>query len=408
IWGAGGLGGGIWSPAQGGVGMGIWSSGSDTLFRVSEDGRGDVNLGIWGTNGTSIPQVEMKATATGGRFALGAAGGQLMPQLEATSGDNSGSLGIWGTNGTAMPVINMEATDTAGAIGLYFGVRAGDYPQVDIQGSPSRGSLKMWGDLHTRSNQPGVEFTSDSAGGLLFVRGSDDNARMMVYGEGYGDNAVFMSDNAVSSREILDEPGIAQSKGVSCNDVTSTSTMEDIQTISITIPSDGYIFLLGHAEAEFNGTTSGNRVDVQLDETSGGSPVNGNFVRIGLTAYSGTSYMDFDVSLQRTYFKSAGTYTFRMEARHLGSGDASLCFPIITAMYFPSSYGTVTTVAGNPEDNPDYRTVSSSGLGGDGTSETVYEVDLRHLELRAREARERALEAELDLQRARSAQDGMN
>jgi hypothetical protein len=302
-----------------------------------------------------------------------------------------------------MPVVNMEASDTTGDIGLYFGVRAGDFPQVDIDATPTRGSFAIHGDLNNRAVQPGVELSSDTAGGLLWVRGSSGNAAMLVYGEGVGDGSVILKDNAINSSEILDEPGIAQNRSGSCDIIDSVSTMEDVLTITLTIPTEGYIVLLGHAQAEFNGTLTDNRLDIQIDETAGGGTATGRFLRTGLSAYSGTSYMDFDISLQRTYFKSAGTHTFRMEARHLsgGPGTARVCFPTITAMFFPTSYGTVSTIADNPDDHPEYRASASDGLGGDEPSQGAYEIDLRYYELKARETRQRALEAELELQRAR-------
>lgn len=68
----------------------------------------------------------------------------------------------------------------------------------------------------------------------------------------------------------------------------------------------------------------------------------------------------------------------------------------------------MATVTGDPGDIPDYRATSSHGLGGDEFNEGGYEVDLRYLELKAREARERALEAELELHRARSSQSVVN
>lgn len=384
-----------------------WLNGPDTAIKMSVDTAGGI-VSIWGTGGTTVPLVEMKGTSTGGQLGIWGTGGTTEPQVSLGGDDNSGSLGIWGTNGTSLPVVSLEASDTTGSIGLYFGVRAGDFPQVNLEGSPTRGSLELWGDLSTKASQPGIELVSDTAGGLLWVRGTDGNSRMLVYGEGIGDGSVMLNDNAINSAEILDEPGIAQSKSASCGVISSTSTMEDVLTITVSIPTSGYIVLLGHAQAEFSNTVNSNRLDVQLDETSGGGAVNGNFVRIGLTAYSGTSFMDFDVSLQRTYFKSAGNHTFRMEAKHLGSGAASVCFPTITAMFFPTSYGSVATVTGDPGDSPDYQTALSYGLGGDGSGEACYEVDLRYLELKAREARERALEAELELHRARSSAAGMN
>ena len=146
---------------------------------------------------------------------------------------------------------------------------------------------------------------------------------------------------------------------------------------------------------------------LQIDETAGGSLLTGMHTTVGFTSYSAAVNHEFNCTAQRTYFKTAGTYTFRLEAAFSslnGSGipKADANWPYLTAMYFPSSYGTVQTVSQSPNGDPNAKTVQVSDVEGNGKTTTAYDVDLRALELKATKAREEALRAELELRKARA------
>jgi hypothetical protein len=96
------------------------------------------------------------------------------------------------------------------------------------------------------------------------------------------------------------------------------------------------------------------------------------------------------VAFRRTYFKAAGTYTFRLEANLVGGANTfAYDRVVITAMYFPTSYGTVTAMA-SASDSQDFVQPASDGL-----------VDLRELELRVARAREDVDRAQRELLAAR-------
>jgi len=239
---------------------------------------------------------------------------------------------------------------------------------------------------------------------FLFAAGSVDT-NLIVDMNGVGDNAIRLNNDAISAPEILDEPGIAQ--GFAGNiTALGTTIMTDLITVTITIPKSGYIYLQGHTTIGFSGTTSQNIAEVQIDENAGGGISPGYYTTVGLSSYSGTDIHLFSCSTQRTYFKSAGTYTFRLEAVLLtGSATAQSTWPILTATYFPSSYGTVQTVSPSPAGDPHAKAVQISDPTGNGNVTTAYQVDLRALELKARKEREEALQAELELERARNQRD---
>ena len=88
------------------------------------------------------------------------------------------------------------------------------------------------------------------------------------------------------------------------------------------------------------------------------------------------------------------------------TGWADCWFPTLTALFFPTSYGSVSTVAGQPGDNPTAKAVSVTNP--DGTITTGYKMDLRYYEEKARKAEItkqkaelEALQAKTELERAR-------
>jgi len=215
---------------------------------------------------------------------------------------------------------------------------------------------------------------------------------------GSGDNSVRVPDDAISAAEILDEPGIAQGRNASVITLNN-STMQDLTTITITIPNSGYIYLQGHTSLYFAGAFTGNSAVIQIDETAGGGSISGIYTTVGAATLDG-GFRYFSASTQRTYFKNAGTYTFRLEASNFtGLTPIDAERPILTAIYLPSSYGTVTTVSPSPDGDPEAKTVEVTDRLDDSPT-TVYEVDLRTLEIKARRAREAALRAELELRNA--------
>ena len=224
-----------------------------------------------------------------------------------------------------------------------------------------------------------------------------------------GDASVALPSSAVSSTEMLNEPGIAQGyvhgTGV---DVVTGVVMADIVTVQITTPASGYIVVEagGQHAIDTNGSVS-NYADLQIDETAGGA-LDNHYLVSGYVGSGGPTAIGYHpIAVRRTYFKGAGTYTFRLEAR--GTNSAGLTSyiwnPVITATYYPTAYGTVTAapnLASSGDADSAAPSVSSAGIQRGGETRTV---DLRELEIEALRAREAAAKAELALMKARVAND---
>lgn len=170
------------------------------------------------------------------------------------------------------------------------------------------------------------------------------------------------SPSPLNVSNIGNEMGMAESRNTGCVSITSITDMIDIVTVTISIPSAGYIHLEGNGFAELYGTTGVNRIKAQIDETSGGYSISGYYTRAGLGGYVNTTFSDFDFTCVRTYYKSsAGTYTFRLEVlRDVNSGTTRICFTTLTAFFIPTEYGDVSTVAsGGSQPKTDLQNIST-------------------------------------------------
>ncbi|HWR82994.1 MAG TPA: hypothetical protein VN285_06810 [Candidatus Deferrimicrobium sp.] len=156
-----------------------------------------------------------------------------------------------------------------------------------------------------------------------------------------GDKAVVLPDSAISASETRDEPGIAYSSNSSLISLT-TGSMTDLVTVDITIPSSGYILLHGKCYLLLSGTTGPNTALVQIDENPGGGSSYPYYTMAGLGGYVNTETNYFPVYVTRLYYRAAGSYTFRMEARasYPLPAEAKSWDHILTAVYYPTSYET--------------------------------------------------------------------
>jgi hypothetical protein len=174
------------------------------------------------------------------------------------------------------------------------------------------------------------------------------------------------------------------------------STMTDLATLTITIPSDGYIVLQGRCTFQAEGSFWHNLVRVQIDEAAGGPDVPTHYSEAGwftgddedglvTTSSSGsTSFFHRSESIytDRVYYKPAGTYTFRIEGRAHDDNSSYAVSRIrnafVTATFHPTSYGPVeTAVSGVNAGEFDFASPIDMGPEGSGG----YKVDLRALEL---------------------------
>ena len=250
------------------------------------------------------------------------------------------------------------------------------------------------------STTAGATFSMRSAWGTEYIKFDADAS---------GDGRVFLSEDAISSFEILDEPGIASNHSGAWITIP-LSTMVDIDTVTIAIPTAGYIVIDGRTSIFITGTTGNNYVRVQIDETAGGGINAARYTAVGSSSSPSDVYgIYIPVAVNRVYYKAAGTYQFRLEASMYGlNGTGAEAWSEshnIVAQFFPTSYGNVVEPVA-AEDIGEYENavpeiVTRTAPDGTQTTETVYRVNLRELELKATRARLAAEQAERELQAAR-------
>ncbi len=216
------------------------------------------------------------------------------------------------------------------------------------------------------------------------------------------DLSVDFHEGAINSYEMWNEPGLAHNEVVVSNH-TLGSTMQDLVTVTIDMPEDGYILLFGRCYVGVTGTTSSQGGYIQVDDGAGGglevpsytfAGANG-FPDAGVTAW-------WPVTTDRIFFRNKGTYTFRLEGqRWTSNGTVGVWNPVLTAVYLSTAYGTVAGTVPSSEA-AGFESVKAVSAVGDETTDpaeqNLVQVNLAELEHRALEARLKALQAELDAQ----------
>lgn len=219
-----------------------------------------------------------------------------------------------------------------------------------------------------------------------------------------GDAGVNLPDDAISASEILDEPGIAQGRLAGSIILGGGAALTTITSVTLTTPVDGYIHLHGRCYVGFVGGTSG-QAFLQVSDVANATLDVGIYSLVTSTV----SAVNWDeLCNHRTYFKAAGTHTFYLEGMENYAGTVEAGYATLTAMFFPKSYGTVSTVVAQGERG-DFATASSiraegpgAGLPDQGGSAApVYEVDLRELELKVARAEAEAERARRELVEAK-------
>lgn len=225
-------------------------------------------------------------------------------------------------------------------------------------------------------------------------------------------SSVILPARAIDASEVLDEPGLAQNRNpINVNLPASSATMLDVLSVTVTTPAPGYIVVDANAQHAVTGNgTVANEIDLSIKDTPGGTLDANYWFVSGFSTTAPNGLTRWPVSMRRTFFRNAGTWTFYFQARPRTNPSALsnyLWQPTITATYLPTSYGSVAVSASPAEASaeslvplPRRATPSDGAAGLQGDGESVL-VDLRELELRASRLREATLDAELQLMRAR-------
>ncbi|MFO7657335.1 MAG: hypothetical protein R6W78_09725 [Bacteroidales bacterium] len=169
------------------------------------------------------------------------------------------------------------------------------------------------------------------------------------------DNAVTaakISADAVNAVKIMDEPGVAHAAATPLNNYREIPTgINSLDSIIITVPAAGYIYATGTLNAAIS-HTNGTKDEVYFQLSTSKNTIDFSqtgftLVRVpaGLpTATASNANYGFPVHMTRIFtVNSAGNYVIYLNARVVVGWDASDSFinAQMTAIYFPTAYGTV-------------------------------------------------------------------
>lgn len=289
-----------------------------------------------------------------------------------------------------------------GVLNMYD--KSGGELTVEMTASNNEGGRLLLNQQDGTSGM-GLYGGNTSFGSLLEMRNAAGGSTISFSAQDTGNASATLPASSVSATEMLNEPGISANNNsllITLND----TAMIDLLTTTITIPAAGYVVVEGKCYLEFSGTTGANQAFVQIDTIAGGNAIFPYYAFAGLGAYVSTVACWFPAYVTRVYFfNQAGTHTFRMEGRR---GSASPAFSrswdhIMTAEYFPTSYGAVSTVVAQADGFSQVTPVALTNSDDPSRSGLSYVVDLRELELKAAKEQAEAEKAQRELLEAKLA-----
>ncbi len=344
---------------------------SDTTLFVAPNGdivgQGQITMGENSSPGWQTSVLGFQNTANGDSSAIGGGSANVtngpisvIAGGHANTTEGEGSVISGGaTNDAAGNYATVSGGQFNTADGDYGVVPGGQSNSADAPNSYAAGhrAKAVNGGSFVWADQTDEDFTSTAddqfiirAAGGVGIGTNTPTGQLEVAGAP-GDSSVTLPDDAVSAREIMDEPGLAARRGSqTVSLVQSSSGMQTLLTVSITTPADGFVMLQGGGTFQGSGTSGANFAYMQIDDTEGGLPASPYYALAGNGDHDSPNKQHFfPMSVQRVYQLPAGTYTFYLEAQASPNNDSDAIGAImnsfLSAMFLPTAYGQVQTGA---------------------------------------------------------------
>lgn len=329
---------------------------------------------------------------------------------------NSGTdIGI----GTTSPVINLHIKEDVNAVvgirieNLDTGSGSGEQISfVDENGTVA--GIRLYDDTNVGSYSGSmIIYNNRPSGSLLFKTGGLNRMRILNSGDvaitGSSGSAVFDMSNsgnasvslpvdAVSSTEILDEPGTASATSNTSTVIGTTASV--LLFRNITVPDDGYVFVIGTTQAQIgHGTGTSSTLNVGVSDNPTVLPDNQDVGWL-IPANSATATYTLPITVQGLFEVSAGDNSFYLLGRS-ATASASMygLDKQLTLIYIPTNYGTVapTLVSSSLADSdvPTDRGMSTGDMSAERAASIDANNDRIERELTAMRDRIAALEKEL-------------
>ena len=340
--------------------------GAGGLSAIRADSAGDSAL--WGQGSTATAE-GVTAIATGGAHALvaqsqGATG--RAANVNIINAANPDPAIFAATAGTGSAALFGGRVDVGrshdGELRVFHS--ASTDPQIRARATSSGGFVDLFDE--TGAFHSGFEADSAGTGGFAYIYRSTSSQGFTVDGNtganeprvtisGSARSAVFdMADtgnasvelptSAIAAAECLDEPGVASNANSDGVAIAST-TLAIILSRTITVPTAGYVLVLGTTQFQIPHTTGTNSLyNLGVSDSSTALPPNQDLLTTVISALPSGTYQKV-VSPHGLFVVPSGANTFYLlgQKTAASSPDATALDSQLTLIYFATAYGTVTS-----------------------------------------------------------------
>jgi len=262
--------------------------------------------------------------------------------------------------------VNVGTTSTDGELNIFHSGITN--PVATVYGNSNGGLFTAYDEAGNITSS--IEPDQDGTGGFLAVErgigtpgftvdgnylGTGD-PRVIIAGtnrwaqfnmNASGDGSVSLPLDAISSFEILDEPGIANYATTVGAGLTASFAPYASQTINA--PAAGYVLVMGTADVSPNHTSGvATNITISVSASPTSVPATQN-IWLYLPAAMPTSTYHYPVTVSGMFQVSAGSNTFYLDAE-VTNGVGSIFERNLSIIYIPTAYGSffapLTTVSG--------------------------------------------------------------
>ncbi len=171
---------------------------------------------------------------------------------------------------------------------------------------------------------------------------------------GTGDASVQLPTDAISSAEILDEPGIG--RAVRANAIAADWDWTTIHSRTCTFPTSGYAVVLVTADLQ----VQFQNIHVEFGITNNSTIAPHLYTRQHDFENSPNFTVRENFNIHEVFSVSAGSNIFSFVGKSLGDEYRGYIYATsMTIMFFPTAYGTVSAVAASPDDTKDFSNVTA-------------------------------------------------
>ena len=221
-----------------------------------------------------------------------------------------------------------------------------------------------------------------------------------------GTMGVMLPPDAIDKNEIADESGVAFDNSLLTFTLLPSNTGQDIASVTLTAPASGYVVVTATVVVLFSGTTSENYAWINLDVSGTDNGIlNSTWHWAGAAAHASTGSEYQTLTATRVFSVGAGVNTFEVIGNGYNGNALNASVGVwsanILATYQPTGYGDVDALVADASGFEHSTAVGLEGGLPQTGGTTLYEVDLRELELKAARAQAEAEKARRELVEAK-------